>query len=105
MVVAMSSTIKMFDNDIHTCMCTTVIHVIICFYLALYSTDLPELICVYYRYTCVADPKGEGNSRNNWLQLNHLFIQEAPASPTPSTHRMRESRSPENALKPRSLHT
>ena len=23
----------------------------------------------------VADPRGEGNSRNNsWLQLNHLFI-------------------------------
>ena len=61
MVVAMSSTIKMFDNDIHTCMCTTVIHVIICFYLALYSTDLPELtpLCILLLYMC-SGPKGRG---------------------------------------------
>ena len=54
----------------------------------------------------VADIRG-GNRRNNSLvRLDHLFIYEAPASPTPPAQRRRESSSPENALEPRQfVHT
>ena len=49
----------------------------------------------------VADIRG-GNRRNNSsVQLNHLFTYEAPASPTLTAQRRRESSSPENVLKPR----